>query len=1678
MTFKSSFQKLSHAVLCALLVLFSGSGAAEDTEIYFSSGSSSGNSSNAVLPNVLFILDTSQSMTSDVPGTGQSRIQILKSAMNTILANLKDVNVGIMRFTYNTGGAVTYPVTNLDADDTSVIGEPTDAKYSWRLTTGTNDGQEDLTSHVVTLNGATLNMTQITAVTGGTFDFSRQASSSHHDAEEDRFGNMDLTNTEVDFVKNNTVGMRFYNVTIPQGATINSAYVDTYVKTQQGGSSSSTISVSVRVELTDNSPIITTGTQDITSRSFSSSGSAVTWNYPNSTANALVTSPDLKSLVQQVTDRAGWNSGQAILFRFTTSSTTQRQLYSLDGSSTKAPTLRINYTIPSIAGENNVVALRFPQVNIPQGSTVTGGSLVFTPQVNDSGSASWTISAEASDNSPVLAATASNLSGRTTTTASASWTVPNWSNNTAIETDSSVDISSILQEIVNRSGWCGGNAVTFLITGTGTRRAKAVEQASSDAPQLKYSYQIGSNNSGCIGSSAVAQIAATTDDAAETEGGGTDGAMNRSGATLVTDASNHLGLRFQNVGVPKNATITKAYLEFVAKQSNTGSGSKTIRGEAADNSAGFTTANGNISGRSMTSASVSWSPANWTSGITYSTFADGADLKTIVQEIVNRSGWASGNAMTFIISAASNTRGAKSYDNSAQDAARLYINYQTTSDQNYKTARQRMIEIVNDLPASDYTPSVPALYEAAHYWRGDNVVFGKNRANQASSRISHAGSYCTAANSCNGADTSNYPPYGVNTPSGCDTSVNPNNSVCKTESIQGSPKYISPFNSTLSCAKNYQVFLTDGAANVNSVQNSIRSEYLGNAACLTTNGLGNPYSSSESCGVDLVKFLYEKDQSSTLDNTQNVLTYTIAFNLTDTDSTQWLKDMASAGSGGSNDAFFSATNATDLVSAFNTILTDVKKDPTSFVAPSLATNAFNRLLSRDEVYFGLFTPALNKGWFGNVKKYKICVDSAGADGIPGNSDDCTLGTILDATGINAVGSADNKFLDTAQSYWSNAVDGRATTKGGSGGEITDYTTRTIYTESNVMPTTPTPLSGAGYVLNSGNWNALETSYVRDVVCPTNSTDTLTTAGQDCQNRYLWMLGKVINPDADTDTSTSPNPTRWAVNDVLHSSPSVITYGGSGGTFYDKVVVGTNDGALHFINANNSTATGGKEEWSYMPYSALSNQQQLYSNPEGNHIYGLDLTPTVLSIDNNGDGTIDPGTGALDKVYVYMGMRRGGNQVYALDVTPAAMMTSVNDTVVPKFQWRITGGSADFPRLGYTFSQPRLATIRTVDASNVPVIKTVLIFGGGYDTALDSGFGTAPTSGANNLGNALYIVDPVTGALILSIAGDDGNPLTQAANIEVPNMKYSVPGRISIGDSDGDGIDDRLYFGDTGGQVWRVDLGSNIKPSDQGVSGGNPGGTTVVGRLAAISTAGTATAERRFFEPPSIVPVRDTVYSDAASGEYDYVLIGSGNRAHPLDAAVNDRFYAFRDKNIGVMTDANNDHLADSYPQGTSPAGTAIGNGDLIDVTSQILDASDSTHVASLGWFFDFTSGGNTGEKVLSAPLTLAGTVFFTTYEPSASNNLDACAAQIGGGSAYEFNILNAAATLDWNLDGAVNALTDRSRSLGGGIPSDVVPVFTKEGIVGIVGIEGGAAQLGTLSALPRFRTYWYRENQS
>lgn len=135
-----------------------------------------------------------------------------------------------------------------------------------------------------------------------------------------------------------------------------------------------------------------------------------------------------------------------------------------------------------------------------------------------------------------------------------------------------------------------------------------------------------------------------------------------------------IGLRFTGIWLPPGATITKAYIQFTADESQNSSGSMIISGEDAIDSAPFETTPYNVSTRARTAASASWMPENWVageSGIVQRT----TDISEIVEEIVSKPDWTGyGLPMTFIIEG-EGQRIAKSYELNPNAAPMLYVEY-------------------------------------------------------------------------------------------------------------------------------------------------------------------------------------------------------------------------------------------------------------------------------------------------------------------------------------------------------------------------------------------------------------------------------------------------------------------------------------------------------------------------------------------------------------------------------------------------------------------------------------------------------------------------------------------------------------------------------------------------------------------------------------------------------------------------------------------------------------------------------------------------------------------------------------------------------------------------------------------------------------------------------------------
>jgi hypothetical protein len=143
---------------------------------------------------------------------------------------------------------------------------------------------------------------------------------------------------------------------------------------------------------------------------------------------------------------------------------------------------------------------------------------------------------------------------------------------------------------------------------------------------------------------------------------------------VVTSSVQTVGLRFAGVNVPPGATITDAWVQFRADEVKSGVADLTIQGHATDSAPAFSSANGDVSGRPRTTASVGWIPAPW--DVVGEAGADQRtpNLASIVQELVLRSGWSSGNAVALIISG-SGTRTADSYEGGYPSL--LHIEYTT-----------------------------------------------------------------------------------------------------------------------------------------------------------------------------------------------------------------------------------------------------------------------------------------------------------------------------------------------------------------------------------------------------------------------------------------------------------------------------------------------------------------------------------------------------------------------------------------------------------------------------------------------------------------------------------------------------------------------------------------------------------------------------------------------------------------------------------------------------------------------------------------------------------------------------------------------------------------------------------------------------------------------------------------
>ncbi|UCB42209.1 MAG: PKD domain-containing protein [Dehalococcoidales bacterium] len=135
-----------------------------------------------------------------------------------------------------------------------------------------------------------------------------------------------------------------------------------------------------------------------------------------------------------------------------------------------------------------------------------------------------------------------------------------------------------------------------------------------------------------------------------------------------------VGIRFQDIEIPQGSAISSAYIQFQADETNSGDTNLAIYGEAIDDAPAFTTATNNITSRTLTTVSVAWSPLAWDTVGEAGPDQMTPDITPVIQEIINRDGWASGNSLVIIITG-TGQRTAESYNGDAAGAPLLHIEY-------------------------------------------------------------------------------------------------------------------------------------------------------------------------------------------------------------------------------------------------------------------------------------------------------------------------------------------------------------------------------------------------------------------------------------------------------------------------------------------------------------------------------------------------------------------------------------------------------------------------------------------------------------------------------------------------------------------------------------------------------------------------------------------------------------------------------------------------------------------------------------------------------------------------------------------------------------------------------------------------------------------------------------------
>ncbi|MDV2469347.1 PilC/PilY family type IV pilus protein [Acinetobacter chinensis] len=602
-----------------------------------------------------------------------------------------------------------------------------------------------------------------------------------------------------------------------------------------------------------------------------------------------------------------------------------------------------------------------------------------------------------------------------------------------------------------------------------------------------------------------------------------------------------------------------------------------------------------------------------------------------------------------------------------------------------------------------------------------------------------------------------------------------------------------------------------------------------------------------------------------------------------------------------------------------------------------------------------------------------------------------------------------------------------------------------------------------------------------------------------KRKLLNYLG--FNLQLTTDvlpaTLTAPDAPYFSMGGIIHSYPVQLTYSGTldengdlSTTRERSILFGTMEGGLHIVNAKT-----GVEESVFVPAEILNDtvKSKALSPTESDAVapsHGMDgawVADPAYKMESTKSGTAITTKVTARRMNVYGGMRMGGNSYFGMDVL---------DPKKPKLLFRINKDTTGFSDMGQSWSKPVLANVRYGSE-----IKRVMIIGGGYDQCYENPSFKLGASGltypgscngkTTAEGNAVYIVDAQDGSLVWSATYDAGADDADGTKY----LKHSIVSRISTLDRDADGLIDHLYFGDLGGQIFRIDL------DNKATAKANLGKRVV--RLANLASAVTdagyiATSTKTYLDenaPRFYEPVTVTIHDQAAK---TFILVGaaSGDRSTPLDVSpLSGREGMLPGTALSTKPVNNaygiidNDFMTKDLITG-SPTLTTVNKtmDDLVrnpqvlpeDVTSVISRFFNSNGEAvKHGWYrslssvFDGTEKANNtfrregGMKAFEEPVALTGHLMVSVYDPEGTgvSSNDPCNPRIVGETDWQKFCLPFGACI--NSDGSINSSKEKdtgsqwdkdeknSNILGSGIRGIT--------LVGTGGGDTGSGQCGRIT---------------